>query len=128
LRADQAAKIAHELDDLNSGFSRFTTGSAQVEENDRRLTRMKQMEIDSRKRVNELSQNLVRIQWEKDGMEIALERNQADLKAAAAENSALEYYARRVWVSYGKAIFVGVGLVLLAPLSLRLWRSSRRRG
>ena len=125
LRADQAAKVAHELDELSSGMSRITTDSAQLKENDERLVRMKQMEADSRKRAGDLEQALVRFQWEKDGIEIALEKNQTQLAAVVAEGSVWEYYFRRAWEEYGKAVLAGVVIVMLLPSLWKLWRFSR---
>jgi chromosome segregation ATPase len=125
LRAEQAARVIRELDDLSSGLSRITTSSEQLKENDDRLLRMKQMEADSRKRADELEQGLIRIQWEKDGAEIAFERNQAKLTIAVVESSSWMNYARRAWDSYGTGILVGVALAMIFPAIWRLWRFSR---
>jgi hypothetical protein len=110
---------------LSSGINRITTDSAQLKENDERLVRMKQMEADSRKRADDLEQNLIRIQWEKDGIEIALEKNQTQLAAVATESSLWEHYLRRAWEEYGKAILVGVVILMLLPATWKLWRFSR---
>jgi len=125
LRADQAAKVARELEDLGSGFNRIMTDSAQLKENDERLVRMKQMEADSRKRADELEQTLIRIQWEKDGIEIALEKNQAQLATVREEGSIAEHYFRRAWEECGKEVLAGVVIVMLLPAVWRLWRFSR---
>lgn len=125
LRADQAAKIARNLDDLNGGLDRVIASSEQVKENEERIIRMKQMEIDSRKRAADLDQNLIRIQWEKDGMEIALERNQKQLATTTVEDSTILYYARRAWESYGKAVLAVVVVIMFAPVIWRAWRFSR---
>jgi hypothetical protein len=122
LRAEQAAKIGKELDGLSSGLNRFTTSSEQLDENERRMARMKQMEVEARSRAADGSQNLVRTQWEKDGIELALARNQALLKTASEERSPFLRCLRQAWISDGKAIFVGVGLLMLAPPFWRLVR------
>ena len=124
LRADQAARVARELDDLSGGLNRFTTSSAQLEENAERLARMKQMESESRKLAADLGQSLIRIQWEKDGIEIALERNQAQLKVAATEPSPLFHYAKQAWDSVGKIILVGAAILMMVP---SVWRLARPR-
>ena len=125
LRADQSARVAHELEELSSGLNRITTSSEQLKENDDRLLRMKQMEADSRKRADELEQSLIRIQWEKDGMEIEFERNQAKLTTVVAEDSSWLNYVRRAWDNYGKGILVGVAVAMIFPAIWRLWRFSR---
>lgn len=125
LRADQAAKVAGEIDDLNGGLGRITTDSAQLKENDERLVRMKEMEANSRKKADELEQSLVRIQWEKDGIEIALEKNQTQLAAVVAQDSLWEHYLRRAWDEYGIAVLVGVVILMLLRPVWKLWRFSR---
>lgn len=125
LRADQAAKVARELEELSGGLNRITTDSAQLKENDERLLRMKQMEAESRKRADDLEQGLIRIQWEKDGIEIALEKNKTQLAAVVAEESLWEHYLRRAWDEYGKAVLVGVVILMLLPPVWKLWRFSR---
>lgn len=125
LRADQAAKVARNLDDLSGGLNRITTSSAQLKENDERLARMNQMEIDSRKHAAELVQGLIRIQWEKDGVEIALQRNRAQAAAVASEESPFLYFGRRAWTDYGKVVLVGVIGVMLLPSLWRFWRFFR---
>lgn len=122
-RAAQAAKVAGELDALSSGLNRLTTASVQLRENDERRGRMRQMEADSRKRVGELEQGLVRAQWEKDGMEIALGRTQQQLAGATAGTSVVRHYAREAWTSGGKTIMAVVALVMIGPA---LWRRRRR--
>ena len=125
LRADQAAKVARNLDDLSGGLNRITTSSAQLKENDERLAHMKQMEADSRKRAADLDQGLIRIQWEKDGIEIALERNRVQAATVATDESPLMYFVRRAWVDYGKAVLVGVVALMLLPSLWRFWRFAR---
>ncbi len=114
-RAAQAARVAADVDAMNSGLSRLTTDSAQVRENDARVARMKQMELEANKRVNELELALKRTQWEKDGLEIALGRMQLQLKAAEANKSKLLHYAREAWGNYGRKILLVVGLYFIGP-------------
>ena len=125
LRADQAAKVAQSLDDLSGGLNRITTASDQLKENDARLARMKQMEADSRKRAADFDQELIHIQWEKDGIEIAMERNRTEAATVATEESPLLFYARHAWNDYGTAVLIGVVVLMLAPSLWRLWRFSR---
>ncbi|MDB6115113.1 MAG: hypothetical protein JWQ62_2058 [Lacunisphaera sp.] len=114
-RAAQSAKVARDVDALNSGFNRLTTDSAQVRENDARVARMKQMETDALKRVNELELSLKRTQWEKDGLEIALGRMEVQLKSAEAGKSKVLHYAREAWAKYGTHVLLLVGLYFLGP-------------
>lgn len=125
LRADQAAKVSQTLVDLSGALDRITISSAQLKENDQRLARMKEMEVNSRKRAADLDQGLIHIQWEKDGIEIALEQNRAQAAALAPDESPLWYFARRAWADYGIAVLVGVAVVMVLPPLWRLWRFMR---
>jgi hypothetical protein len=108
---------------LGSGLNRLTTDAAQVRENDERLARMKAMATDSRQRVVDLGQDLVRLQWEKDGVEIALEQNQQRIKTATADDSKLLHYLRQDWTTHGWLVLGVFVVALLAPALWRLRRS-----
>src|SRR5690606_31111384 len=94
LRAEQAARVARELGELGSGLNWLTTSSDQLRENEQRLVRMKQMETESQRRVIELGHELTRLQWERDGLEIAVQRSQDKLNVVAEEKSAWLHYAK----------------------------------
>lgn len=128
LRADQAAKVARDLDELGSGLNRITTSSEQLAENEERMARMKRMEADSRQRIVELEQSLTRTQWEKDGLEIALQRNREKIAAARQARSPLVYYARRSWESSGRIVLIAVGLVMIGLPVRRMFRAGGRSG
>ena len=125
LRARQAAKVAQELDDLGSGLNRLTTDGAQVKENEARQTRLKQMEADATGRVGELKQELVRAQWEKDGLEIARDRTLGQLLAADANQSPAKHYALVAWERFGDLVLWGVALVVFGPTAVRFFSSRR---
>lgn len=117
-RAEQAARVARQLDELSSGLNRLTAGSAQLQENGERMARMKEMEANSLKRSAELEQALVRNQWEKDGLEIALARKQQELGVVLADNSQVRHYVRETWTAYGRWVLLAVAVVALGPVFL----------
>lgn len=125
LRARQAAKVAQELDDLGSGLNRLTTDGAQVKENEARQARLKQMEADATSRVGELKQELVRAQWEKDGLELARDRTLGQLRAADANQSPAKHYALVAWDRFGDLVLWGVALVVFGPTAVRFFSSRR---
>ncbi len=114
-RAQQAAKVAKDIDAGNSGFSRLTASSEQVREDEVRVARMKQMEADARQKASDLQQALIRAQWEKDGLEIALGRMQIQLRKADEEKSKIVHYAREAWEKYGRTVMIAVALYLFGP-------------
>lgn len=120
-RAVQAAQVARQLESLNSGLNRLTTDSAQVRENDERLARMRQMEVEARERAVDLAESLKRTQWEKDGLEIALGRMQLQLKSAEENKSKVLHYVREAWAKHGPYVLLMVGLYFLGPPLARVF-------
>jgi len=118
-RAEQAAKVARLLDELGRGLNRLTTAATQLQENNERLARMKEMEATSRNRTAALEEALIKTQWEKDGLEIALARKQQELSAVLADDSKVRHYARETWAAHGRWVLVAVAVVLLGPVFLR---------
>ncbi|MBI3884442.1 MAG: hypothetical protein HY302_01745 [Opitutae bacterium] len=125
LRSRQAAKVARELDELNSGLSRLTTDGAQVKENDERLARLKQMEADADKRAADTRQALTRDQWAQDGVELALARAREKYEATRKDDSAPLHYLRLAWDRYGQLVLVAAGVIFIAPSVWWFLRSSR---
>jgi len=119
-RAAQAAKVAKDLADFNSGLSRLTTSSAQVRENEARLVSMRKMEAEARQKAAGLQQALTRAQWEKDGLEIALGRMRVQVKKAEEEKSKIVHYAREAWERYGRPVLIAVGVYFVGPPLARL--------
>jgi hypothetical protein len=120
-RAAQAAKVANELEGLGGGLNRLTTDSAQLRENEERLARMRQMQVESLKRAADLQENLKRTQWEKDGLEIALGRMQLQLKSAEANKSKVVHYVREAWSRHGPYVLLILGLYFLGPPLARIF-------
>jgi hypothetical protein len=114
-RAAQAGKVVREIDAMTGGFSRLTTPSDQLRENETRMERMKEMENAALRRVLELEQSLKRTQWEKDGLEIALGRMQAQIKTAEESKSKVLHYAREAWAKYGNHVLAVIGIYFLGP-------------
>jgi len=81
---------------------------------------MKLMESESRKVAADLGQNLIRLQWEKDGIEIALARNRTALVTAVEEKSPLLHYLKQAWDSQGKAVLIVAALLMMAPAVWKL--------
>jgi hypothetical protein len=114
-RATEAARLATELDALNSGLNRLTTPSDQVKINDDRLARLRQTEQESRERMAALRESLKRAQWEKDGLGIALGKLEVQLQAAERQKSKLLHYAHAAWDRFGRHVLIVVAIWFLAP-------------
>ena len=128
MRARQAAGVAKELDELGSVLNRFTADGAQLRENEARLVRLKQMVVDATKRVGELKQELVRLQWEKDGVEIALDRTNRQMREAEDNQTPTFHFAMQVWGRFGDLVLGAVTLVTFGPAVVRFFISRRPPG
>jgi hypothetical protein len=114
-RAAEAARLAAELDALNSGLNRLTTSTDQVRINDERLARLRQTEKEAREQVATLREALKRAQWEKDGLQIALGKLEVQLQAAEREKSKVLHYARTAWERFGWHVLIVVAIWFLGP-------------
>jgi hypothetical protein len=82
---------------------------------------MNEMENTALRRVMELEQALKRTQWEKDGLEIALGRMQAQLKTTEESKSKILHYAREAWAKYGNHVLLVMALYFLGPPLCRIF-------
>ncbi len=114
-RAAEAARLAAELDALNSGLNRLTTPGEQVKLNEERLARLRQAEKEARGQVAALREALKRAQWEKDGLEIALGKLEVQLQAAERQKSRVLHYAHAAWDRFGKHVLLVVAVWFLGP-------------
>lgn len=114
-RAAEAARVAAEVDALNSGLNRLTTPSDQVKLNDERLARLRQTEKEAREQVAALREALKRAQWEKDGLAIALGKLDVQLQAAERQKSKVMHYARAAWDRFGRPVLLAIAIWFIAP-------------
>lgn len=114
-RAAEAARLAGELEALNSGLNRLTTSGEQVKLNDERLGRLRQTEQEARAQVAALREALKRAQWEKDGLQIALGKLEVQLQAAERQKSKVMHYAQTAWERFGRQVLIVVAIWFLGP-------------
>lgn len=114
-RAAEAARLAGELEALNSGLNRLTTSGEQVKLNEERLARLRQTEKEARAQVAALREALKRTQWEKDGLQIALGKLEVQLEAAERQKSKVMHYAQTAWERFGRQVLIVVAIWFLAP-------------
>lgn len=114
-RAKEAARIAAEVAEQNSGFNRIALSSEQVRENERRIASLRQTEAGARTRAAELHQAMTRTTWEKDGLEIALKGAEAELATVEAQKSKALHYAREAWAKHGLTVALIVAVYFVGP-------------
>ncbi len=122
-RTRQAATVAEQLEEATSGINRLTSDSAQLREDRERLRRMRERATLASRRADELEQTLTRLQWRKDGVEIAVARVARQLQAAQSPGSRAAYYLLAAWQRYGIHFLV----IILLILALEYLLSSRRK-
>jgi hypothetical protein len=119
-RAAEAARIARELQDLNSGISRLSRSADETRQLESRLVRLRTTELEARQRAAELQRDLARTKWEREGLTQALGRIEFQLVEVEAGKSRLLEFIREVWSRYGWLILCGVLLWLVGPSLGRL--------
>jgi hypothetical protein len=120
-RATEAARIAAEVDALNSGLNRLTADAAQVKLSDERLARLRQTEKEAREAAVAVREALKRAQWEKDGLEIALGKLDVQLQAAERQKSKVLHYANAAWERFGRRVLWVVAFWFLGPPVARVF-------
>jgi hypothetical protein len=119
-KAEQAAKVTANLEALHGGLNRLLGDGEQIDKNEERLARLREMEAGARKRVAELSEKLTRAQWEKDGLTVALGKMEVQLRAAEKNKSLVLHYAREAWAKYGPQVLIAAGIYFLGPPLARI--------
>ena len=107
----QTDRVIGQLKDLDSTWDQLT-GDAQQKANRERRQKLEQSKADSQARVASLQQDVTRIGWERDGLEIALGKVDSQLKAIEAKRSKVMHYLERVW-NHRVGRFTVKGWVLL---------------
>ncbi len=119
-RAQEAARLARELAELSGGLNRLTTPADQLRLNEERLARLRATEAEARQRAAELQQQVVRTQWEKEGLENALGRLEHQLAVVDAQKSRLIDFAREAWARFGRPAMLAAAVFLVGPPLARL--------
>ena len=114
-RAKMAGRVVVELQSQRSIWARLFGDRAQQRANAERLARMERVKQDAEKRAVDLQQQLVRTQWEKDGLEIALGKLDRRIRVAEANQSRVLHYLLLAWDKIKWYIAAALGLYFLGP-------------
>lgn len=119
-RASQADRVIVTLRDLASTWDRYVGNPAQQKANDEQIKRMEILRDAARKKQDDLKQERTRLIWERDGLEISLQKVQEQIAAIDEQQSALGYYLSDTWdrVQYwytGILVVLFFGLLMFAP-------------
>lgn len=96
-RSTQADRVIVTLRDLASTWDRYVGNPAQQKANDEQIKRMETVRDAAKQKQVELKQERTRLIWERDGLEIALQKVQAQVASIDEQQSAIAYYLSDTW-------------------------------
>jgi septal ring factor EnvC (AmiA/AmiB activator) len=108
-----------------TAWDRLFGNADQVRTKEECLARFEKMKADATARAAELRPNIIRASWERDGMEIDLERVNRHLAAVERNRSKTLHYLSLAWQRSRWYVIAALALWFLAPT---LWRRRRQPG
>jgi len=117
-RAARAAKIAADLQEMQSWWKRFVSDRQQWRLNAQGIERMQQIEKESKQSANKLRRNLTRAAVRLGKEEQALESLSTQMQVAEWSDSRIIYYLYKSWLA-GQWIFIGLSCLYFFGPTLR---------
>ncbi len=114
-RAQMAGRAIHELEQMRSMWASLFGDREQQQTYSVQLEHMEQVKHAADERAVELQQELVRAQWEKDGLEIALGKLDKRISLAEANQSRVVHYLLLAWDKTKWYVAAALGLYFLGP-------------
>lgn len=96
-RAKKAAEVVAKLRELESWWDRWFGNPAQQSANAEQVKRMEALKAESTEKLAELQAAVTKIVWEKDGIDAALRRANADVAVLEASRSEARRYLQSAW-------------------------------
>jgi hypothetical protein len=96
-RVKRAQKVIDLLHEMESWWDRLWGNPAQAKANDEQLKRMEDVKSTALTQVAELGRTLTQTRWEKDGIELELERVTRQIVDIEASKSKFAHYVRAAW-------------------------------
>ena len=116
-RALQADKVIASLRALESTWDRLVGNPAQQLDNAEQIKRMEQMRDTARSKAVAIKQELLRLTWEKDGLEIDLGRLTGEMRREENDRSPTWHYLllagkkSRGWLALLAVLYIAIELV-----------------
>jgi hypothetical protein len=114
-RRREAARLRTDLEAESSGLRRLTADAEQVARNEQRLARLRETEREAAAAAAQAAGQVERTGWERDGLQVALGRFEAQQRRIEAQKSRFARYATVTWERYGRFVLAGVLTWFLAP-------------
>ena len=114
-RAKQAEKIISALQELESWWDRLLGNPQQQSANAEQLKRMQALRGEAAGKAVELQRMVAQTIWEKDGVEIAVQRANAEIASIEASRSKARLYVREAWNKTKWYIVLALGSYFFGP-------------
>jgi hypothetical protein len=114
-RLEQAAKVMAALRELESWWDRLFGNRAQQSANAEQVKRLQEIQAESKSRLSDLKAKITQTNWEKDGVEIALQRVEGEIRRVEETQSVVVHYWHRAWVQARWYVFGALAAYFLGP-------------
>jgi hypothetical protein len=114
-KAEQAGKVVEQLKALESTWDRLLGNPEQQRANAEQRARMESRQAAATARAETLQTEFTRTTWERDGLEIALGKKEAELEAARAKKSKVQHYLESAWARSKLWVIGALALYFLGP-------------
>ncbi|GAB1490121.1 hypothetical protein MASR2M8_25790 [Opitutaceae bacterium] len=119
-RVQRAAKVIATLRELENWWDRLIGNPEQQKANAEQIKRMEDLKTTASAQLIELRRALVQTTWEREGLEIALNRAQQRLQAELQTESRAVHYARRAWDEAKVYVLTALAIFLFGPTLMKL--------
>lgn len=114
-RAEQAGKVVAMLRELESWWERWFGNRQQQAANAEQLQRMEKVQTDAAGKITELQRAVTRTIWEKDGLDAALRRANAEVETLETSQSRVRHYVALAWDKTKWWVLLALASYFLGP-------------
>jgi len=114
-KAEQAGKIAARLKALESTWDRLVGNPEQQRANAEQRAKMEAVQATANARIVALKNLAMRTGWERYGLEIALGKKTAELRAAEEKKSKVLHYLESAWARSRNWVLIALVVYFLGP-------------
>jgi len=118
-RVQRAAKVVSTLRELESWWDRLIGNPEQQKANADQIRRMEELSASASSQLLELRRALVQTTWEREGVDLALNRAEQRLQNELQSESRVVHYWRRAWDQSRVYVITALALFIFGP---SLWK------
>jgi hypothetical protein len=114
-RVAQAQKVMGKLKDLESTWDKLIGNPEQQAANAQQIVKMEELRQDALTKIEDLQRRYSRTTWERDGLEVALGKLEAQIVKVEAQRSKVMHYLLQAWERLRWWLFGALALYFLGP-------------